>query len=100
MAIVCHYGKPDLFITFTCNPQWPEIIQSLLQNQVPADRPDIVARVFKLKLKSFLQDIYYSKKPVFGQMCAIIYVIEGQKRGPPHAHILAICSENSKPRNT
>ena len=100
MAIVYRYGKPDLFITFTCNPQWPEITQSLLSNQSPADRPDIVARVFKLRLKAFLQDIYYSRKPVFGQMCAIIYVVEWQKRGPPHAHILAICSENSKPRNT
>ena len=33
-------------------------------------------------------------------MCAIIYVVEWQKRGPPHAHILAICNENSKPRTT
>ena len=46
MAIVRRYGKPDLFITFTCNPQWPEITQSLLQNQVPADRPDIVTQGF------------------------------------------------------
>ena len=22
MAIVCKKGKPDLFITFTCNPNW------------------------------------------------------------------------------
>ena len=28
MAIVSALGKPDLFITFTCNPKWPEI-QSL-----------------------------------------------------------------------
>ena len=25
MTIVRHTGKPDLFITFTCNPKWPEI---------------------------------------------------------------------------
>src|SRR6266487_3678885 len=25
MAIVRTYGKPDLFITITCNPNWPEI---------------------------------------------------------------------------
>ena len=100
MAIVRHYGKPDLFITFTCNPQWPEITKCLFQNQTSADRPDIVARVFKLKLKSLLHDIYYAKQPIFGKMCAIIYVIEWQKQGPPHAHILAICDNISKPHTT
>jgi len=25
MAVVRHYGKPDLFITFTCNPKWQEV---------------------------------------------------------------------------
>ncbi|CAN6826533.1 unnamed protein product, partial [Brassica oleracea] len=25
MAICRHFGFPDLFITFTCNPKWPEI---------------------------------------------------------------------------
>ena len=97
MAIVQHYGKPYLFITFTCNPQWPEITQSLFPNQGPLDRPDIVARVFKLKLRCLLHDIYYLQKPVFGPLCAIIYVVEWQKRGPPHAHILAICENSSKP---
>jgi len=27
MAICKHYGFPDLFISFTCNPKWPEIIR-------------------------------------------------------------------------
>ena len=79
MAIVRRFGKPDLFITFTCNPQWPEITHALFQNQTSADRPDIVARVFKLKLKCLLHDIYYKPKPIFGKMFAIIYVIEWQK---------------------
>ena len=25
MAYVSEFGKPDLFITFTTNPEWPEI---------------------------------------------------------------------------
>ena len=79
MAIVCQYGKPDFFITFTCNPQWPEITHALFQNQISADRPDIVACVFKLKLKCLLHDIYYKPKPLLGKMFAIIYVIEWQK---------------------
>ena len=30
MAIIQTIGKPDLFITVTCNPNWPEITNTLL----------------------------------------------------------------------
>ncbi|OAD65531.1 hypothetical protein PHYBLDRAFT_64601, partial [Phycomyces blakesleeanus NRRL 1555(-)] len=33
MSIVRRFGKPDLFITFTCNSKWPEITNSLLAGQ-------------------------------------------------------------------
>jgi len=29
MAIARHYGRPDLFITITTNPQWTEITREL-----------------------------------------------------------------------
>lgn len=29
MAIAREYGKPDIFLTFTCNPKWPEIDNAL-----------------------------------------------------------------------
>jgi len=64
MAIVRHFGKPSLFITFTANPKWIEIQQELLPNQTAADRPDLVARVFNLKLKDLLNQIRH--KEVFG----------------------------------
>jgi hypothetical protein len=38
MSIVRRYGKPDLFVTFTCNPFWPEIQRELLQNQTASER--------------------------------------------------------------
>lgn len=57
MAIVRKFGKPDLFITMTCNPQWPEIQESLLQGQTANDRPDIIARVFNAKLTELLDDL-------------------------------------------
>jgi len=28
MAIIAHEGTPSLFITMTCNPEWPEIQKS------------------------------------------------------------------------
>ena len=50
MTYVRHYGRPDLFITFTCNPSWVELMQELLPNQAARDRHDLVARVSRLKL--------------------------------------------------
>jgi hypothetical protein len=58
MAICRDYGPPDFFITFTCNPKWPEIAEGILETgQKPTDRADIVVRVFNLKLDELLQDI-------------------------------------------
>jgi hypothetical protein len=88
MAVVRHHGKPDLFITMTCNPSWPEIQNELLPGQIATDRPDLVARVFRMKLSAVLDDI--RKKEIFGQVVAHIEVIEFQKRGLPDAHMLFI----------
>ncbi len=54
MAIVRKFGKPDLFITMTCNPGWQEIQDLLLPGQQPHDRPDIV---FNQKLKVLCDDL-------------------------------------------
>ncbi|KAL4083881.1 hypothetical protein QTP88_029197 [Uroleucon formosanum] len=51
MTYVRHYGRPDLFITFTYNHRWDEIKELLLHGQRSYDRHDIIARVFRLKVK-------------------------------------------------
>ncbi|POM77531.1 Helitron helicase-like protein, partial [Phytophthora palmivora] len=43
MAIVRETGAPNLFITMTCNPNWPEIKENLRPGEKASDRPDIVA---------------------------------------------------------
>ena len=70
MVICRQYGNPDLFITFTCNPKWPEITRALskIPNQKPEDRPDIITRVFKMKLNQILSAIKTEK--VFGIIIA------------------------------
>ncbi|OWY92809.1 Helitron helicase [Phytophthora megakarya] len=98
MDIVRQFGKPDLFITVTTNPNWPEIKGNLLPGQTASDRPDIVSRVLKTKLKAILDDI--TKKKGFGDTEAFVYVIEFQKRGLPHAHILVILKGESKPKTS
>jgi hypothetical protein len=39
------------------NPRWPEILRELKEGQNPLDRPDLIARVFRLKYKEFLSDL-------------------------------------------
>jgi len=94
MAIVTKFGKPDLFITMTCNPKWREIQENLLYNQQASDRPDICARVFNIK-KDYLIDLIVKQK-FFGDVAAFVYVIEFQKRGLPHVHILITLKYNFK----
>ena len=83
MAIVREFGKPDLFVTVTCNPEWDEIkreIDAMGQDAEgknlfsPEDRPDITARVFKIKLNALMAEIL--KNGIFGKSVAHIYVIE------------------------
>ena len=49
MAICRWFGYPDLFLTFTANPKWPEIRELLncIPGQGAEDRPDIECRVFQ-----------------------------------------------------
>ncbi|KAI3725246.1 hypothetical protein L1987_65027 [Smallanthus sonchifolius] len=49
MTLVQDDGKPDLFLTMTCNPQWPEICDNLKAGQTAQDRPELVSRVFRAK---------------------------------------------------
>ena len=35
MALVRKYGKPDIFLTMTCNPNWDEIKNELYLGQTP-----------------------------------------------------------------
>ncbi|KAE9164539.1 hypothetical protein PF004_g29793 [Phytophthora fragariae] len=96
MAIVREYGKPDVFVTMTCNPTWEEIEEKIPEpNQSAQDRPDIVARVWQQKLAELLKDL---DEGVLGRVMARIYVVEFQKRGLPHAHILVILADEDKPR--
>ena len=81
-----NYGKPDLFVTFTCNPTWKEIREELLDDQISSDRHDLLVRVFRQKLMKLMNII--TKSHVFEPARCWMYSIEWQKRGLPHAHIL------------
>ncbi|XP_031092245.1 uncharacterized protein LOC115996940 [Ipomoea triloba] len=93
MAICRWIGYPNLFITFTCNPKWPEIQRFIeVRGLRTEDRPDIVSCVFKMKLDSLVKELKSAE--LFGPVKALIYTIEFQKRGLPHAHILLFLGSN------
>jgi hypothetical protein len=74
MSISSKVGFSDLFITFTCNPNWPEIQREVLKDNLQAnDRPDIIARVFKIKFDSLMKDL--TKRHVLGKVLACKYLI-------------------------
>nr|GEV98954.1 DNA helicase PIF1, ATP-dependent [Tanacetum cinerariifolium] len=95
MTICRTYGNSYLFITFTSNPKWSEI--SAMFAHVPGqkahDQPEVGTRVFKLKLTELMDGL---QKKIFGACRGVVYVIEFQKRGLPHAHILLWLEDNSK----
>ncbi|XP_077985123.1 uncharacterized protein LOC144439763 [Glandiceps talaboti] len=97
MAIVRRYGKPDLFVTFTCNPRWPEIKDNILPGQQITVRPDVIVRACHLKSKEFINEIVH--REICGKVLAFGNVIEFQKRGLPHLHMLIILQPSAKPKS-
>ncbi|KAK7260859.1 hypothetical protein RIF29_27158 [Crotalaria pallida] len=97
MGIVLHDGKPDIFLTMTCNPSWKEITDELGPNETAQDRPDLTARIFRSKFQQLKDDVI--NKGVLGKVKSYMYVTEFQKRGLPHVHMLLILENNDKLRN-
>ncbi|KAG6645201.1 hypothetical protein CIPAW_08G106200 [Carya illinoinensis] len=83
MTLVQRYGKPDIFLTITCNPNWKEISAELKPHEETQNRPDLIARVFKAKLEELKDQLF--KWEIFGK-----------KRGLPHAHFLIILRRDWK----
>ena len=92
MTLVRTFGNPTFFLTFTGNPQWPELQQQLYKGQQYVHRPDLVARYFIDKVKKFVDDIVTHH--VLGKVQAWTYSVEHQKAGMPHIHMLIILEKN------
>ncbi|XP_076915496.1 uncharacterized protein LOC143574867 [Bidens hawaiensis] len=61
------------------------------------DRPDILCRLFKVKLDAMIKLV--KDKSLYGRVQAVVYTIEFQKRGLPHAHICIFLHPGSKIHN-
>ncbi|GBM82525.1 hypothetical protein AVEN_29317-1 [Araneus ventricosus] len=91
MTYIRSYGRPDLFITFTCNPAWPEIKEELTHGHT--SRHDLLARIFRQKQQKLINVL--TKMDVFDETRCWVYSIEWQKRGLPHSHNLIWLKEKS-----
>ncbi|XP_027082486.1 uncharacterized protein [Coffea arabica] len=72
--------------------------ENLKYGEDAQDRPDLVSRVFRAKFELLKAEIV--KKKIFGEVVACVHVIEFQKRGLPHAHLLVILKPEFKPLNS
>jgi len=98
MALVRKFGKPDLFITMTCNPNWPKILHELRPGEEASSRLDLTFGVFNMKLNALLKDLL--QNGVLGTAMADIHVVEWHKRGLSHGHILIILRSQDKPHDS
>ncbi|SCZ88190.1 BZ3500_MvSof-1268-A1-R1_Chr10-2g02873 [Microbotryum saponariae] len=91
--------EPALFITVTCNSEWPDIKVALGPSDKAWNRPDLIARVFEAKLNRLYDDVFGNKQRAgcFGVVLTHIHVIEHQKRGLPHAQILITLAPDDHP---
>ncbi|KAG6732517.1 hypothetical protein I3842_01G182300 [Carya illinoinensis] len=77
MALVQRFGKPDIFLTMTCNPNWEEILEQLNPHEEVQNRPHLIARIFRAKLEELKIDLF--KREIFGL---------------PHVHFLIILQKD------
>ncbi|WMV44713.1 hypothetical protein MTR67_038098 [Solanum verrucosum] len=59
IALVQRFGKPDIFLTITCNPSWLEIEEKLIATDEVQNRPDLENQV---QATIFSTDITYFEK--------------------------------------
>ncbi|KAI7935625.1 hypothetical protein MJO28_016496 [Puccinia striiformis f. sp. tritici] len=95
MAICRVHGPPSLFITMTANPTWPEIIGIIGPFEATYDHPTLVTRIFYLKVKALLVELVECGR--LGKVIAFVWVIEFQKRGLPHLHLMLTLEEKDRP---
>ncbi len=76
LVLVSEYDCPHVFLTLSCNPEWPEIQSQLINCQTAFDRPDITVPVFKSRLNKFKTNVRNGKYIESRKVIYIIHVIE------------------------
>ncbi|VFQ66175.1 unnamed protein product [Cuscuta campestris] len=92
MALVQQFGKPDLFLTITCNPNWPEIKESLRCADEAQNRPDLIAQIFNGRIHELKIDLFQRK--IYGEKVAPRLCQTNNLTGVISKHVVGqVCSE-------
>ena len=86
MAIIRKYSRLSIFITFTTNLKWDKITRELLPRQTATDRPDLVMRIFYIKVTHFLHNLKW--KQIFSWYRGCVQTIKYQKQGLSYIYLL------------
>ena len=58
MTLVQQFGKQDIFLTITCNPNWLEIKVELYSNQETQNRLYLIIGIFRAKLEELKIELF------------------------------------------
>lgn len=87
MTYVRYHHRPDLFITFTCNPQWSEIKEHLLLGQSASDRCSTSIQIESQSTHGF----YLQRKSIWrGAVLNVLYRM-AKKRATTRPHFGVVC---------
>ena len=81
IALVQSYGKPSLFVTFTSNPNWPEIQRAIRQGNTELDKTFLITKVFNQKLQKLLHLLV--EKNILGKGRSALLHCRISETGPP-----------------
>lgn len=59
MALMRHFARPDLYITFIANPKWLDIkepLKDLPEKKKLEDHPDVMVQAFRRRQKRLLNE--------------------------------------------
>ena len=94
MYIYRRLGAPTFFITITMDSKWHEVRRHLHPGQTAYDRPALTCRVFERKVDAIIKWIEQGGvmatvvDPEDSSMVYRMHVVEFQKRGLPHVHLV------------
>lgn len=83
LCIVRKTGRPHFLLTVTFNREWEEVQAELRGSNTQLD-PNLTVRIFHHRLQKLMKTL----STCFGSLVYSIMVIEFQKRGHPHAHLI------------
>lgn len=92
LAYIRKFIRGERFLTFTCNPKWPEIWNKHFQNKKSKDRYDIIVRVLHKKQK--ISSGFSNKEESSVRLMPGWKWLNCKKRGLPHFHKLKTRGED------